>query len=83
MSADLVGYCAACLTTISFLPQVIKVWASRSAKDISLPMYCLFVTGTALWFAYGLASHSLPVAMANAVTLVLALGVLVAKIRFG
>jgi len=80
---ELIGYCAAVLTTIAFLPQVIKVWQSRSAKDISLPMYSLFTLGTALWLAYGLASHSLPVTVANAVTLVLAIGVLVAKLRFG
>ena len=83
MSPELIGYCAAVLTTIAFLPQVIKVWQSRSAKDISLPMYSLFTVGTALWLAYGITSHSLPVTVANAVTLILAIGVLVAKIRFG
>ncbi len=83
MITDLVGYCAATLTTIAFLPQVIKLWTSRSARDISLAMYGLFTLGTALWLAYGLASHSMPVTVANAVTLVLALSVLVAKLRFG
>ena len=83
MNADLVGYCAATLTTIAFLPQVIKVWQTRSAKDISLPMYGLFTLGTALWLAYGLMSGSVPVTVANAITLVLSIGVLVAKLRFG
>jgi MtN3 and saliva related transmembrane protein len=83
MNTDLTGYCAATLTTIAFLPQVFKVWRSRSAKDISLPMYALFTLGTALWLAYGLMSGSVPVTVANAVTLVLAIGVLVAKLRFG
>ena len=83
MSTDLIGYCAATLTTIAFLPQVIMVWTSRSARDISLPMYGLFTLGASVWLAYGLASHSMPVTVANAVTLVLAAGVLVAKIRFG
>jgi MtN3 and saliva related transmembrane protein len=83
MAAEPIGYCAAVLTTIAFLPQVIKVWQTRSAKDISLPMYSLFTLGTALWLAYGITNHSLPVTFANAVTLVLALGVLVAKLRFG
>lgn len=83
MNTNLIGYCAATLTTIAFLPQVIKVWRSRSAKDISLPMYGLFTLGTALWLAYGILSHSLPVIAANAITLVLAIGVLVAMLRFG
>jgi MtN3 and saliva related transmembrane protein len=83
MNTDLTGYGAATLTTIAFLPQVFKVWRSRSAKDISLPMYALFTLGTALWLAYGLMSGSVPVTVANAVTLVLAIGVLVAKLRFG
>jgi len=80
---ELIGYAAAALTTISFLPQVIKVWRTRSARDISLPMYSLFFLGTALWLTYGVAIHSLPVALANAATLILAGGVLVAKVRFG
>jgi MtN3 and saliva related transmembrane protein len=83
MLVELIGYCAAVLTTVAFLPQVIKVWQTRSAKDISLQMYCLFTLGTALWLAYGIASGSWPVAGANAITLVLAIAVLVAKLRFG
>ena len=82
MTAELIGYCAATLTTLAFLPQVLKVWQTRSAKDISLPMYLLFTLGTALWLTYGIASHSMPVTVANAITLVLAIGVLVAKLRF-
>lgn len=81
MLAQWLGYCAATLTTVAFLPQVIKVWQTRSVQDISLPMYSLFTLGTALWLAYGIAIHSLPVMLANAVTLVLALGVLAAKIH--
>jgi MtN3 and saliva related transmembrane protein len=83
MVVEWVGYGAAVLTTAAFLPQVIKVWQTRSAKDISLPMYCLFTLGTALWLAYGIASGAWPVAGANAITLVLAIAVLVAKLRFG
>jgi len=83
MQAELIGYCAAILTTVAFLPQVFRVWRTRSAHDISLPMYCLFTAGTALWLAYGIASRAWPVTAANAITLVLAIGVLVAKLRFG
>jgi MtN3 and saliva related transmembrane protein len=83
MNTELIGSLAATLTTISFVPQVIKVWRTHSTRDISLPMYSLFILGTALWLAYGVAIQSIPVALANAMTLVLAGGVLVAKLRFG
>jgi MtN3 and saliva related transmembrane protein len=81
--AEAIGYAAAFLTTVSFLPQVIKVWRSRSARDISLPTYVMFTAGAALWLAYGVAIHSLPVELANSVTVVLSAAVLVAKLRFG
>ena len=51
---SLIGFIAATLTTIAFLPQVIKVWKSRSARDISLGMYCLFSSGVLLWLVYGI-----------------------------
>jgi len=83
MIAELIGYAAAFLTTVSFLPQVIKVWKSRSARDISLSTYGMFTLGAAMWFSYGVAIHSTPVIAANAVTVVLAAAVVVAKVRFG
>jgi MtN3 and saliva related transmembrane protein len=82
MIAESIGYAAAFLTTVSFLPQVIKVWRTHSTRDISLAAYCMFTLGVALWLAYGVAIHSTPVILANAVTVVLAAAVLVAKIRF-
>jgi MtN3 and saliva related transmembrane protein len=80
--ATLVGSVAAILTTIAFIPQVIKVWKTRSARDVSLGMYALFTTGVALWLAYGLMIGSGPVIVANAMTLLLAGAVLVMKLRF-
>jgi MtN3 and saliva related transmembrane protein len=80
--ATLVGSVAAILTTIAFIPQVIKVWKTRSARDVSLGMYALFTTGVALWLAYGLMIESGPVIVANAMTLLLAGAVLVMKLRF-
>jgi MtN3 and saliva related transmembrane protein len=65
------------------VPQVVQVWRTRSAEDISLGMYLLFMLGVALWFAYGLRVHAAPVWAANGVTLVLAGAVLVGKLRFG
>jgi MtN3 and saliva related transmembrane protein len=79
---DSIGYAAATLTTISFLPQLIRVVKLRTARDISLGMFLIFTVGTALWLAYGIAVHSFPVMIANAVTFVLAAAILVCKLRF-
>jgi MtN3 and saliva related transmembrane protein len=77
-----IGFAAALLTTLSFVPQVLKVWRTRSAKDISLGMYSLFTLGIAAWLLYGVLIDSWPVILANLVTLVLAGSVLVMKLKF-
>ncbi|WP_410498710.1 SemiSWEET transporter [Chitinibacter sp. S2-10] len=79
---EVIGLIAGTLTTISFVPQVWQVWKSRSAKDISLGMYAIFVSGVALWLGYGVLAGSAPVFLANTVTLILAGAVLVMKIIF-
>ncbi len=79
--ATIIGFIAATLTTIAFIPQVIKVWRTRSTRDVSIGMYALFTTGVASWFCYGLLIGSWPVIVANAITLVLAGLVLIMKIR--
>ncbi|MCW5753041.1 MAG: SemiSWEET family sugar transporter [Alphaproteobacteria bacterium] len=81
--AEGIGLAAASLTTIAFLPQALKVWRSRSAADISLTMFLLFLTGVGLWMAYGLLIGSLPVFLGNLVTFLFALAILVAKLKFG
>lgn len=79
--ATIIGFIAATLTTVAFIPQVIKVWRTKSTRDVSIGMYVLFTTGVAMWFCYGLLIGSWPVIAANAITLVLAGLVLVMKIR--
>jgi MtN3 and saliva related transmembrane protein len=79
---DLLGYSAAVATTLAFVPQVVQVWRTRSADDISLAMYVLFMAGLSLWIAYGMRIGSVPVVAANGVTLLLAAAVLVGKVRF-
>lgn len=78
---NLVGLVAGALTTAAFFPQLVKVWKSRSARDISLWMYIAICTGILLWLIYGLAIGSMPVIAANAVTLLIAGAILVLKIR--
>jgi MtN3 and saliva related transmembrane protein len=78
----LLGLVAGTLTTAAFVPQVVRTWRTRSARDISLGMFATLVAGVTLWIAYGLLTRSLPVIAANAVTLLLAGAVLVMKLRF-
>jgi len=79
---DLIGYIAACLTTLSFLPQALHTFRTRDVRGISLGMYALFTAGVALWLVYGLLLAAWPIVLANAVTLALALAILVMKLRY-
>jgi MtN3 and saliva related transmembrane protein len=79
--SELIGYPAAVLTTAAFVPQAWKSWRTRDLSGISLPMYALFTLGVALWLAYGLAIGSVPIILANGVTLVLAALVLALKLK--
>jgi MtN3 and saliva related transmembrane protein len=74
------GFVAGTLTALAFLPQVIKTWRSQSASDLSTVMLLAQSIGVALWMIYGIAIGSLPVIMANAVTLVLSVLLLAFKI---
>ena len=80
---DLIGYGAAFLTTVSFVPQAWLTVRSRNVSGISLGMYTLFTVGVALWLMYGVIQRSWPLVGANAVTFLLALTVLVMRLRFG
>jgi MtN3 and saliva related transmembrane protein len=78
----IIGLLAAFGTTVSFLPQAVKTIQTKDTSGISLSMYTLFTAGTLLWLIYGLMSGSLPVTIANAITLVFASVILVYKIRY-
>jgi len=79
---QILGLVAGSLTTAAFLPQVIKTWKSRSAKDLSLGMFSLFCLGVAMWLVYGIAVKDIPVIAANLMTLILASTLLFFKLRF-
>lgn len=81
MTIELIGMLAAILTTASFAPQAIQVLRTKETGAISLVMYIMFTTGVMTWFIYGLFIGSLPVIIANAVTLLLAGLILVLKIN--
>jgi len=80
--SDLIGSIAACLTTLSFLPQVLHTFRTRDVSGISLGMYALFTAGVALWLVYGILLAAWPLIVANAVTLALALAILVMKLLY-
>lgn len=82
-TVELIGYVAATLTTISFVPQVVKVLRERQTQGISAGMYLLFTAGLAMWLVYGVMIGSAPVSIANAISLLLAGTVLVVKLRLG
>lgn len=79
---EILGFIAAVLTTSAFVPQVYKAWKHKSTKDISLTMYLTFLLGIILWFIYGISINSLSVAVANGVTIVLAIAIIFAKIKY-
>jgi MtN3 and saliva related transmembrane protein len=79
----LLGLTAGVLTTLSFLPQFLKAWRSRSTRDISLGMFSMFCTGVFLWVVYGFLVSGVPVIAANVVTFLLAATILVLKLRHG
>ena len=78
-----IGSLAACLTTGSFIPQAWLTFRTHDVSGISLGMYSAFTLGVALWLLYGLSLGAWPVVVANAVTLALAVSILVMKLRFG
>ena len=82
IASELVGYCAATLTTCSFAPQAWLTFRTRDVRGISLGMYSVFATGVALWLAYGLLLQAWPIVAANAITLALALAILAMKLRY-
>jgi len=78
---DLLGGVAAVLTTIAFVPQVMKSWRSGSTRDVSLGMFVVFTTGLSLWLIYGFIIESRPIIIANVVTLGLTGIIIALKLR--
>ncbi len=81
-SITILGLVAATLTTVAFLPQMIKTWKSKSAKDVSLGMLITFCIGVFLWLIYGIYLQALPIILANLLTLIFNLIILGFKIKY-
>lgn len=82
-NADLMGYAAGLLITISLLPQVIKSYRTKSTKDISLARYAFYISGLSLWILYALSIGSMPLFLMSLFEALLAFCVLGMKLRYG
>jgi MtN3 and saliva related transmembrane protein len=78
-----IGYIAGILTTVAFVPQLVKTWRSGSTGDLSLTMLTTFAIGILLWLVYGVAVASWPLMLSNAITLALNALLLMMKVREG
>ena len=81
-TTTMLGFFAGFLTTVSFLPQVVKTWKSRSASDLSLGMLSVFSVGVMCWLIYGFLLQESPMIFWNSVTLILVLVILILKLKF-
>ena len=77
-----IGLLAGTLTTLAFVPQLILVYRTKHAKDISYAWLASFALGITLWEVYGLLIWSWPIILANAITLVLVVCILVLKVAY-
>ncbi len=83
MSAiQLLGLAAGTITSITFLPQVIQIWKTKSAKDLSMPMLLLLISGTTMWLAYGLLIKDAAIIYTNSMVLVMSMIMLFFKLKF-
>lgn len=81
-SASVLGFIAGTFTTIAFVPQVIKIWKSKHARDISMGTFAIFSFGVMMWLVYGIQLGAMPIILANGVTLLLSLTILVFKLKY-
>ena len=82
MNEDIFGYFAAVITTAAFLPQLIKTLKTKKADDVSLTTLIMFNSGVLSWIIYGYKISSTPILIANLITLVINLSILISKIYF-
>lgn len=82
IGSELIGYLAATLTTVSFVPQALHSFKTKDVSGISLGMYSIFTLGIALWLAYGVLISAWPIVIANVITLALASLILALKLRY-
>ena len=82
INTEFFGYFAAILTTAAFLPQLIKTLKTKKADDVSLVTLIMFISGLGSWIIYGYAISSFPILLANIITFILNLLILISKIYY-
>ena len=80
--ADILGYSAGVVTSLTFLPQVIKTWKEKSAGDISLLMFIIAATNEVMWVGYGILKNDWVIILTNAVVLVMSITMIYLKLRY-
>lgn len=83
MSIGLVGFIAGAVVTLSYIPQIVRVFRLKSSHEISLPFTALLLTGICLWLAYGIVKRDVPIILWNAVGAIQAALLLYAKLKYG
>jgi MtN3 and saliva related transmembrane protein len=78
----MIGLAAAAITVVSLFPQLVKIWKTKSTKDISLGMFLLFCGGVFLWFVYGILLQDLPIIIANFLGFIQTLIILILKVKY-
>jgi MtN3 and saliva related transmembrane protein len=78
----IVGLCAGTLCMISFIPQVIKIYRDKHARDLSMPTFCMFTLGVFLWLIYGIIIKSIPIMITNSLMTLLSLAIVILKCRY-
>ena len=82
VNVEFFGYFAAILTTVAFLPQLIKTLNTKKAEDVSLITLIMFITGVGAWIIYGYEISSSPILIANIITFILNLFILISKVYY-
>ncbi|HEX7847860.1 MAG TPA: SemiSWEET transporter [Chitinophagaceae bacterium] len=79
---DILGYSACAVTALTFLPQVVKTWKEKSARNVSLMMFVIAAVNEAMWIAYGVLRNDMVIIVTNVIMIVMALTMISLKLRF-
>jgi MtN3 and saliva related transmembrane protein len=79
---DILGYAAGAITSLTFLPQVIKTWKEKSAKDVSLLMFIIAAINEVMWIVYGALLNNWVIILTNAIVLAMSLTMIFLKLRY-
>ena len=82
LGIEIIGIIAAILTTAAFIPQVYKTWQTKLVDELSLGMYLVFLTGVVCWLIYGILIHSFAIILANSVTVILVITLILLIFRY-